>query len=247
MNKLTQASKIKAVAFDLDHTLFDRYATLKLVSHDFFTEKREWLSQDMTEEKVADILIRADAVHIVQGWSAIHKYWMDSGLLANDKDGNPIADKKELFDYVWNYGFFKHAVKYPFTNPMLDELREAGYKVCLITNCAKEIGIRRQTAKLELLDMTDKFDEIIISGQVGIHKPHRNIFDIMSWRLGIPAQNMLYVGDHPINDVEGSKAAGYIPVWVRLREEYGESADCEYSVKDVSEIPALADRINSEQ
>ncbi len=244
MQKINSDSKIKAVIFDLDHTLFDRYETLKLVCHDFYIEKRHWFSKDIDEAEAAKIMIEADARYIVGGWTPIMKFWLDRGLLALDENGEPYVGQKELFDFIWNYGFVNHAVKYSFANPMLDELRDADIKTGLITNAAGEQGVIRQYSKLSLLDMQDKFDNILISGQVGIGKPCRTIFDIMKWRMGIPAENMLYVGDNPTNDVVGSKTAGYIPVWVRLRKEYGEVADCEYSVKDVSEIPSLVDRIN---
>ncbi|MBR3996268.1 MAG: HAD family hydrolase [Clostridia bacterium] len=245
MNKINADSKVKAVVFDLDHTLFDRYETLKLVCHDFFLKKREWFSKDIDEIDAAKIMIEADGRYIVKGWDRVIDYWRESGLLATTSDGNPVVTKEEIVDYIWNYAFLEYAVKYPFANDVLQELRKAGYKVGLLTNAVDECGIKRQTAKLRMLEMEDKFDEILISGEVGLEKPCREVFDIMTKRMGIPAENTLYVGDNPINDVMGSRGAGYIPVWVRLREEYGEECDCEYSVADVSEIPDLVDKINS--
>ena len=238
--------KIKAVIFDLDHTLYDRYETLKLVCHDMYSEKRCWFSEGVDEEQAAKIMIEADGRYIVGGWRPVIRGWVEKGILATYKNGETIAEFSEIFDFIWNYGFLKHAVKYPYANSVLDGLRETGIKTGLITNASGEKGIARQMAKLKLLEMENRFDSIIISGQVGILKPERGIFDIMSKRLDIAPENMLYVGDNPINDVEGSRAAGYIPVWVRLREEYGECCDCEYSVKDISEIPALVEKINSE-
>ncbi len=236
------SSPIRAVVFDLDHTLFDRYATLRETVHDLFLERREWLSADISEKEAAAAVIEIDGKYIKSGWSALYSGWLEKGILALDGNGESVARKEELFDFVWNYSFLRHAVRFPFTIPTIDRLHELGLKVGLLTNAANEEGIRRQRAKLEMLGLSDKFDEILITGQVGIHKPNRGVFDIMKWRLDIPAENMLYVGDHPINDVEGSKNAGYTPVWVSLREEYGETADCEYKVKDVSEVVGIVER-----
>lgn len=245
MQKINENSKIKAVVFDLDHTLFDRYETLKLVAHDLYTERRGWLSDDISEEYAAKIIVEADARCIIGGWTPVLDFWKENKILKCNSDGEYIVGSKELFDFIWNYGFVNHAVSYPFANPMLDKLRSSGIKTGLLTNASGEKGIFRQKSKLKLLGMQDKFDSILITGEVGVHKPCRTVFDIMKWRLGIPAENMMYVGDNPKNDVYGSKTAGYIPVWIRIREEYGETADCIYSVKDVSEIPSLVDRINS--
>lgn len=244
MQSISENSKIKAVVFDLDHTLYDRYETLKLVCYDLYRAKRHWFSKDIGEEQAAKIIIEADGRYIVEGWRSVLMHWIEKGLLLTDEKGEPLAEPTEIFDFIWNYGFLKHAVKYPYANRVLDELRTAGIKTALITNASGEKGIIRQNTKLKLLEMENRFDNILISGQVGIFKPDRGIFDIMSKRLDIAPENMLYVGDNPINDVEGSRAAGYIPVWVRLREEYGEKCDCKFSVADISEIPALVDSIN---
>ena len=236
------SSPILAVVFDLDHTLFDRYATLRKTAHDLFLERREWISSDVSEKETADVMIEADGRYITSGWSAVYPHWLEKGILALDEKGEPVVSRAELFDFIWNISFLRHAEKFPFTIPTLQRLHEMGLKIGLITNAANEEGIRRQRAKLEMLGLSDKFDEILITGQVGIHKPNRGVFDIMKWRLDIPAENMLYVGDHPINDVEGSKNAGYTPVWVSLRAEYGETAECEYKVKDVSEVVEIVER-----
>ena len=244
MKSINENSKIKAVIFDLDHTLFDRYETLKLVCRDLYADKREWLRNDVTQEQLEKVIIDADAKYVTSGWNRMFEYWLEMGAVATDENGEPIVDKKEVFEYIWNYGFYKHAVKYPFTIPMLDELRSAGIKTGLITNASGEKGIGRQKAKLGLLEIADKFDSILITGTVGIHKPERGVFDIMAQRLDLSPKNMMYVGDHPVNDVFASRRANYTPVWVRIREEVGEVCECEYSVKNVSEIPALVDKIN---
>ena len=244
MNKINADSKVKAVVFDLDHTLFDRYETLKLVCHDLYTEKREWICKDVTENQLEKVMIDADAKYVIRGWHYMFEYWLEQGVVAKDENGELVAGEKDFFEFIWNYGFYRHAVKYPFTIPMLDELRAAGIKTGLITNAAGEKGLNRQKSKLRLLGIEDKFDSIMITASVGIHKPERGVFDITAQRLDLSPQNMMYVGDHPVNDVFASRRANYTPVWVRIREEVGEVCECEYSVKDVSEIPALVDKIN---
>ena len=244
MIKINSDSKIKGVVFDLDHTLFDRYETLKLVCHDFYTLKREWFSKNISEKEAAKVMIEADGRNIIKGWDKVLDFWNERGILAVLPNGNTVASKDEIIDFIWNYAFLENAVKYPFANGVLNELREAGYKVGLLTNASDNCGIRRQRAKLKMIDMENAFDEILITGEIGLEKPSREVFDIMTERMGIPAGNMLYVGDNPINDVMGSERAGYIPVWVSLRKEYGEECNCKFTVLDVSEIPDLIDKIN---
>jgi putative hydrolase of the HAD superfamily len=68
----------------------------------------------------------------------------------------------------------------------------------------------------------------------------------MSQRLGIPAEELMYVGDHPINDIDGSRNAGYTPVWVKTTGYwcFEEIPRAEYEVETVAEIPDLVAQIN---
>ena len=68
----------------------------------------------------------------------------------------------------------------------------------------------------------------------------------MSERLNIPPEELMYVGDNPVNDVDGSRNAGYIPVWVKTTGYwcFEDIPHAEYEVETVEEIPALVKRIN---
>ncbi len=245
MEAVNENSKIRGVVFDLDHTLFDRYATLDEISYDLYKDFGDCLSADMTREEVSRLMIEGDSLYVVEGWDKIYAYLREKGMFALNADGSAAVSCEEYLSYMLDEKFPHHAVAFDFTEPMLRELKAAGVKTGLLTNSGDEMGHMRQYGKLGILGITDLFDEIIVSSDAGIHKPDRRIFDLMTEKMGIPAENMLYVGDNPINDVEGSKNAGYIPVWVRLRECVGERADCEYSVSDVSELSVLIDKINS--
>jgi len=68
---------------------------------------------------------------------------------------------------------------------------------------------------LKMLGFEELFDHIIVCGELGVEKPELLPFEEMSRVLGIPPSQLMYVGDHPLNDVDASRRAGYIPVWVR--------------------------------
>lgn len=237
--EVKQKPKITGVVFDLDHTLFDRYATLRLCAPELLERFRECYAPGLTAEDLAVQMIESDKSVILYGW---RKLWEEYARRKIFKDP-PSYD--EFIDYLMNTLFLKVAVPFPFTKPMLETLRKKGLKVGLITNAAGEKGILRQNAKLRLLGIADCFDKILISGEIGILKPDKEVFLEFSRRIGIPPENLAYVGDHPKNDVDGSRKAGYTPIWVKTRDMWLPDIEpCEYAVKDVSEIPALIDRIN---
>ncbi len=77
--------------------------------------------------------------------------------------------------------------------------RTAGVKTGLITN-SWGLGIYDRAP-------IDLFDETVISGDVGLHKPQREIYELACERLGVPPAACVFVDDLREN-VVGAEAAG---------------------------------------
>ena len=56
----------------------------------------------------------------------------------------------------------------------------------------------------------------------------------------------MYVGDHPLNDVEGSRRVGYTPVWVKTTGTwfFDDIEKAPYEVDTVAELPELLAKID---
>lgn len=61
------------------------------------------------------------------------------------------------------------------------------------------------------------FDAVLCSEDLGCYKPHRSVFHAACEALGVEPGDAVYVGDSPINDVEGSRRAGLGAVWLNRR------------------------------
>lgn len=220
---------LKGVVFDLDHTLFDRYATLTAIMPSFC----EHFDVAVTAEKLSELLCFADKQFVHTGWRKIHEYLADNGAFVTVPEFNNYAD------FILDK-FREIAVPYDFTKPMLRKLRDMGLKIGIITNG----DVPLQSKKIELLGFSEEFDEILITGSVGIHKPNPEPFIIMAQRLNLDPSELLYVGDNPLNDVEGSRNAGYTPVFVNTTNswQFPEIERCEYAVENVGELPALIEK-----
>lgn len=223
---------IKAVVFDLDHTLFDRYETLKLVVKQF--DKVFKIKEGVTKEYIAKEIIWADKHYVHRGWEEIHAHLCEKGVFEE------IPTFEEYTKKVLSC-FKGIAVKYPFAIPTLQKIREMGYKTGLITNGNHDV----QQSKLKMLELGGLFDEVIISGDYDFQKPDKRIFHLMAEKLCVEPNEMMYVGDHPKFDVDGSRNAGCVPVWVRTTGTwiFPEIEKCELQVETVEEIPALIDRL----
>ena len=224
---------IKAAVFDLDHTLFDRYATIKILVPQL--RKHFELGDGITDEYFIQELSYADKNFVHKGWKGIYNHLVSKGIFKT------APSFEEYTEIVLRH--FKHiAVKFDFAESTLKNIKSAGYKVGLITNGDAQL----QYKKLGMLGLTENFDEIIVSGETPYEKPDKRIFLMMADKMGISPDEILYIGDHPLNDIEGSRSAGMIPVWVKTTGTwiYPEIEKPELQVDTVAEIPELLSEIN---
>lgn len=124
--------------------------------------------------------------------------------LDHDADWEPLLD--ELYAAFSNPAVWK---VFPETRTTLESVRSRGLRMAVISNWD-----RRLPEILDNLELTDWFDTITVSAIEGIEKPAPGIFNATLDRLDIRPGETLHVGDSPLEDYEGSKAAGMIPVLV---------------------------------
>ena len=134
-------------------------------------------------------------------------------------DARGRGDKSRLLEYLgsifdWEQsherrmarfrnGLAAHVRLAPGVRELLARLARQ-YRVGLITNGIGET----QRAKLSSLQIEQLFDPIIISGEVGFTKPDQRIFQLGIAGWGLSAESVLFVGDDPIADIQGARAAG---------------------------------------
>lgn len=232
---------IRGVVFDLDHTLFDRYSTLRKVLPIFYTHYRSDIPGELSSEEFIERFILLEKRYIHFGWRKLMRACAEDGIFSS----LPDEAYNDIIQFILHSCWTADAVRFPFTAPTLLKLRDMGCKVGIITNGSHDV----QSRKIQLLGLEKYADEIIISGDIGVHKPNAEPFILMSQRLNIPPQELMYVGDHPVNDVEGSRNAGYTPVWVKTTGYwcFAEIPHAEYEVETVEEIPTLVAAINRNQ
>lgn len=222
--------KIKGVIFDLDHTLFDRYKTLDLCAKELYDKFNNIFTLNF--EGFKNILKDADKHCIHYGWDAVFDYYINHGLIKE----NIVFPRSEYLSSLLDT-YSRYAVKYPFTESVLEFIKNNNLKIGLITNGTGKL----QRTKLKLLKITDYFDEILISGEFGKEKPDTDIFYEMSRRLNIGTENLLFVGDHPINDAQASENAGYIPILIKTMGFFTmpEAENFKYCINNISYLPKL--------
>ena len=91
---------------------------------------------------------------------------------------------------------------YPDVVAGLASLRANGYRFGVVSNF--DLRLRRVLADL---DLSEFFEHVVISSEVGVDKPDPRIFQHALDRFGVAAENVLHVGDDPRKDW-GAEAAG---------------------------------------
>ena len=96
----------------------------------------------------------------------------------------------------------------------LADLRERGHRLGLVSNTPWGTPDYLWTGQLERFGLARFFEVTCFSSQVGFRKPDPRLFRAALETLGVPAERALFVGDDPVDDVAGARAAGIPSVWV---------------------------------
>lgn len=78
---------------------------------------------------------------------------------------------------------------------------------------------------LESLRLRPLLDVVVLPCDAGAAKPDSRIFELALRRIGVPAEEALYVGDDPKEDLEGARAAGLAAVDARSFDRLEELLD----------------------
>ncbi|MDA1127881.1 MAG: HAD family hydrolase [Chloroflexi bacterium] len=146
----------------------------------------------------------------------------------------------DLAQRVWKMAMSVPKDFMPFddTVPALEQLRESGYKVGVITN------LRRDLSQLcERVGLSPYLDFMVGSEEVGIEKPHPPIFIAALEKVGAAPQEVVHVGDQIRSDVMGAQGVGMHAVLID-RSGFGpEAVDC-LKISSLAELSALLESIS---
>lgn len=94
-------------------------------------------------------------------------------------------------------------------------LKERGFKVGILTNMPKEFAARFRKAFPEFIAVADA---MVISGDEGMFKPQRRIFELLQRRIDLPAEELCFIDDVESN-CDGARRAGWHAVQFESNEQ----------------------------
>ncbi len=130
---------------------------------------------------------------------------------------------------------------YPDTLGTLDQLRARGLELGIVSNFDS-----RLFTVLRSLDLADRFDTVTISSLARAAKPAPAIFRLALDKHALDPDEVLHVGDHLREDVEGAEKAGLTGVWIDRSGDWDRADQSATTspirITSLNEIPALLER-----
>lgn len=179
---------MKAVLFDLDGTLIDTAADFIRIIQDMCrAENCEVVAADLIRTQVSEGA-RAMVKLVYPHLEVDDPVFLAHRQCFLDLYGADIAVETDLFEGMY---------------PLLDELEARGIPWGIVTN--KPRGLSK--ALLTALNLTERCAVLVCPEDVTRTKPDPEPMYLAARQINLPAEQIIYVGDHP-RDIEAGRNAG---------------------------------------
>lgn len=197
---------IKAIIFDFDGTISNRQMNAYTIFDDYVKD----IFKDMTKMEYEAML--QDFLTDDCNGTINCKYRL-APFINKYKDYLPENFEDDFIAFYYEY-MWKYCVLKPETRDVLTKLK-GKYKMAILSNGQS----KSQHDKIDYMNINEFFDEIVVSGDIGINKPNKEIFEIMADRLGVKPEECMFVGDVFSSDILGAIRANMLPVWIKVDTE----------------------------
>jgi len=217
---------LRAVFFDLDGTLLNRDQSVLYFIEDQYSRLQRFIETSM--DRYVKRFVELDN----------HGYvWKDQVYDALVKEFNiqDISAEELLQDYLSYFPI--HCVPFQHLEQMLQVLKEKQIKLGLISNGFGKF----QMDNMKALKIESYFQCILISENEGLRKPDKEIFLRGLSLLEVPANECMFVGDHPINDIEAANKVGMKTIW-KKNNQFTQAPKADYEIEDLIEIVEILEK-----
>jgi len=129
----------------------------------------------------------------------------------------------------------------PHVVETLQTLRGRSLRLGLVSNAAYRP--RLMTQQLRALGLLPYFDGVTFSSEVGVRKPHPEIFNDALRKVGVGARQALFVGDRVREDVLGPQRLGMRAILTREWRQEDDPGAADAVIEGLGELPAVVERL----
>jgi len=169
-------------------------------------------------------------------WDYCDEHFFNTKLTFYDFIKKLIKQKnlsKETFDKIeelWEDAK-RHVDIFPDVVETLEKLKKK-YKLVLLSNTAEKEG----EETIDRFGLKKYFDEIILSGQIGLAKPDPRVFRLVLDKVNIKPEKVVMVGDNLEMDIIPARTLGMKGILVDSRKKYTEYKDEDWYITSLNEL-----------
>ena len=144
-----------------------------------------------------------------------------------------LHPEKVALDYI--HDLYIRSFNVELVNGVKDVLEYLNerYNLAIVSNSMSNVARHA----IKRFNLEKYFDMIVISRDLGIRKPDREIFQFTLKNLGVESYEAVHVGDSLEDDVQGAKNAGMKTVWIKTGEDVNVQPD--YTINSIKELTSL--------
>lgn len=204
---------VRAVIFDLDDTITDFMSAADTAFISAFADIAEehGVEVDDLHARYMDLFEEFYTLHL-EGHVNLEEFRAYRFSRAFELVGLPVDDSFLDMTVDFQYYYDHDLETFPGACEVLRDL-DGFYPLGLITNGPTDA----QWRKINKFDLSEIFEVILISGQLGIAKPDPRIFDVALEGLRVAPEEAIMVGNSLEHDHMGAMNAGVRFVWANHR------------------------------
>lgn len=200
----------KLLLIDLDDTLWATYVNNKRSIEELYTALN-WGQYFVSFEAFFDLYYSVN----VELWEQYNRGEIDKATLSRERLRRPLSSHLELSDQECeriDTRYLALVREQTLLCPnALEVMRylKPRYRICLLSNGFSEV----QQSKVTSSGLAPYIDNMVLSEDLGINKPRREIFDYALERMGVGHAEAVMIGDSFSSDIVGASNAGIDSIW----------------------------------
>ncbi|MBN1222571.1 MAG: HAD family hydrolase [Candidatus Aminicenantes bacterium] len=236
---------IEAVFFDCWDTLLADDSSREMRQRDHLQAVLQEYGSPLTDAEMA-VLFREEfklfEEHIIAFRKTPDAMKRTENLLELAQISLPLSEVVALADFNDRIALDCRPPVVPGIKEVLPELAMR-YRMAVICNTGWHSG---ETVR-NLLDgygLSDAFFWLSFSDEVGVAKPHKQIFDVTLEKLRCRPENAVHVGDSEYTDVAGAKAANISALlFTGINSKYKEKNSADFVFDDYKDLETILSKL----
>lgn len=229
---------IRLIGFDLDDTLWDLLPVIvraETVLQDWLTENVHELRISVREMRELREPLLKQSPSLINQITEFRRRLIEMALIHSNispTQANKISQEAiEVFLVARNQIDLFEGVESTLLNLSKD------FKLCALSN---------GNANIKRLGLTHLFDFAFSAEEVGGAKPLHHLFSAALSKASLQAQEMIYVGDDPLLDVDAAKDLGIHAIWMDRGKKEAGRHQADQIITEISQLDSAIRTIASQ-